>query len=266
MEKTVRIGLIVPSSNTTMETEIPDMFRRRSAVAPETFTFHSSRARLQHVTREELWQMVCDSDRCALELSDARVDAVAYACLVALMSQRAGFHREAEERLGQVAAGNGAPVPVVSSAGALVDAIKALGATRVALIAPYLKPIAAQVVDYLRESGIDVVDHISLEVSSNVEVGRLDPLRLVDIAQTLDTSDAEALVLSACVQMPSLPAIQQAEDRLRLPVLSASTATAFGLLRALGLPTVVPDAGRLLAGAEAAELKRSATAIASSSL
>jgi maleate isomerase len=33
-----RIGLIVPSSNVTIETELPELFRRREAVAPERFT------------------------------------------------------------------------------------------------------------------------------------------------------------------------------------------------------------------------------------
>lgn len=46
-----RLGLIVPSSNTTMETELPELFRRREAVAPERFTFHSARIRLTQVSR-----------------------------------------------------------------------------------------------------------------------------------------------------------------------------------------------------------------------
>ena len=66
-----RIGQIVPSSNTTMETEIPAMFRARETVEPERFTFHSSRMRMKKVTKEELAAMDRDSDRCALELSDA---------------------------------------------------------------------------------------------------------------------------------------------------------------------------------------------------
>ncbi len=92
MSRPHRVGLIVPSSNTTMETEIPELLHRRSAVGGESFTFHSSRVRMQHVTKEELTRMVCDSDRCALELSDARVDVMAYACLVAIMSQGVGYH------------------------------------------------------------------------------------------------------------------------------------------------------------------------------
>jgi maleate isomerase len=47
MQKTFRIGQIVPSSNTTMETEVPAILRAREAVLPdERFTFHSSRMRM----------------------------------------------------------------------------------------------------------------------------------------------------------------------------------------------------------------------------
>ena len=83
--RTYRIGQIVPSSNTTMETEIPAMLRAREAVEPERFTFHSSRMRMKKVTREELAAMDADSDRCAAELSDARADVIGYACLVAII-------------------------------------------------------------------------------------------------------------------------------------------------------------------------------------
>jgi maleate cis-trans isomerase len=77
MSKTnYRIGQIVPSSNTTMETEIPAMLRAREAVEPERFTFHSSRMRMQKVTKEELEAMDRDSDRCAVLLADARVEGI----------------------------------------------------------------------------------------------------------------------------------------------------------------------------------------------
>src|SRR5262252_4714332 len=96
-----RIGQIVPSSNTTMETEIPAVLRAREVVAPERFTFHSSRMRMQKVTKEELEAMDRDSDRCAIELADARMDVLGYACLVAIMSMGKGYHHVSEERLTQ---------------------------------------------------------------------------------------------------------------------------------------------------------------------
>lgn len=53
--KHFRIGQIVPSSNTTMETEIPAMLTSRYSLFPEErFTFHSSRMRMMHVSPEEL--------------------------------------------------------------------------------------------------------------------------------------------------------------------------------------------------------------------
>ena len=94
MSNHYRIGQIVPSSNTTMETEIPAMLGARQLIRPERFTFHSSRMRMKHVNKEELAAMDAESDRCALELSDARVDVLGYACLVAIMAMGLGYHRE----------------------------------------------------------------------------------------------------------------------------------------------------------------------------
>ncbi|CAG9261418.1 hypothetical protein PUN4_370094 [Paraburkholderia unamae] len=56
------------------------------------------------------------------------------------------------------------------------------------------------------------------------------------------------MILSACVQMPSLPAIQVVEDRLGKPALSASVATVYRLLKTLDLEAAVPNAGYLLSG------------------
>ena len=93
--KTYRIGQIVPSSNITMETEIPAMLRAREAVEPERFTFHSSRMRLKKVTKEELAAMDADSDRCAAELADARVDGhVGNGCVPGRVTARGGNRQD----------------------------------------------------------------------------------------------------------------------------------------------------------------------------
>lgn len=245
----IRIGQIVPSSNLTMETEIPAMLRAREMIAPERFTFHSSRMRMKHVTKEELARMDADSDRCALELSDARVDVMGYACLVAIMSMGHGYHCASAERLGGVTAQNGAATPVITSAGALVDGIKAIGARRVAVVTPYMKPLTEMVVGYIRNEGIEVGDYRALEISDNLAVAAHDPMNLPDIVAGMKTDDVDAIVLSACVQMPSLPAVPMVEAQTRKPVVTAAVATTWAMLRALNLPTRVPGGGTLLSGA-----------------
>ncbi len=241
------VGLIVPSSNLTMETELPRMLRAREEDDPANrFVFHSARARMQHVTPEQLRAMNAQAERAAVELADARPDVVATACLVAIMAQGPGYHCTAEESIASALRAEGSTAPVVSSAGALLSGIAALGARRVAIITPYMKPLTQAVVEYLEDGGIEVVDSLSLEVPDNLAVARLDPADLRTHYQKLDLARADALVLSACVQMPSLPSIQAVEDEAGIPVLSAATATAHRILTELGLPPRVPGAGSLL--------------------
>jgi maleate isomerase len=115
-------------------------------------------------------------------------------------------------------------------------------------VMPYLRPLAEQVVAYLEAEGLEIVGWTALEVGDNADVGCIPGERVMAAARGLDLSDADALVISCCVQMPSLPQVAVAERELGLPVLSAATAGAFCLLRALGLPTEIPDAGSLLSG------------------
>ncbi len=247
-KSTYRIGQIVPSSNVTMETEIPAMLRAREQILPERFTFHSSRMRMKTVNREELAAMDGDSDRCALELSDAAVDVLGYACLVAIMSMGHGYHSRAQMRLHQRTVENGRPAPVVTSAGALVDGLRTLRARRIAVVAPYLKPLTRLVVDYIRHEGIEVADWLALEIPDNLEVAAQDPEALLMHYRKLDLRGVDALVLSACVQMPSLPSIQKVENEIGIPVVSAAVCTTYQILRTLGLETKVPCAGALLSG------------------
>jgi len=248
MTRPIRIGQIVPSSNVTMETEIPALLRAREAIAPERFTFHSSRMRMKKVTKEELAAMDADSDRCALELSDAAVDVLGYACLVAIMSMGQGYHRVSEARLHQRTVDNGRAAPVVTSAGALIEGLAALKAKRIALVAPYMKPLTQMVVSYIEDEGVEVSDWLALEIPDNLEVAAQDPENLLDHYKRLDLTGIDALVLSACVQMPSLPSVQKIEDAIGRPVVSAAICTAHQMLTRLGLPTAVPGAGALLSG------------------
>lgn len=248
-----RIGLIVPSSNTTVETEVPALLGRHPSAR---FSFHSSRMRMHNVSPEELRAMNAQRKRCVDELADAGVDAVLYACLVALMAQGSGEHQRTEAAVMAQLRDAGQHPHVVSSAGALIEGVRALGATRIALVTPYLRPLAEQVVEYLEAEGLVVVDWVALGVADNAEVGCIPGDRVMAAARGLDLGNVEALVISACVQMPSLDLVSAAESEFGLPVLSAATAGAYTLLRHLGLPTVLPDAGTLLDGDRVWTLRR----------
>ncbi|HEX7750042.1 MAG TPA: Asp/Glu racemase [Bordetella sp.] len=250
MIKNFRIGQIVPSSNTTMETEIPAMLRAREGVRPdERFTFHSSRMRMHKVTKEELAAMNKEGLRCAAELADARVDVMSTACLVAIMAMGVGYHRQTEKELTEVARANHCLAPVMTSAGALIEGLKIMGARRVSIMAPYMRPLTDLVVQYIEHEGIEVIDSICFEIPDNLEVGRRDPLQLVEDVKRLNTQGADVIVASACVQMQSLAAVQRIQDATGIPTVSTAVCTVRRMLDHLGLEPVAPGAGALLSGA-----------------
>lgn len=238
-----RVGLIVPSSNVTVETELP---RILATARDTTFSFHSSRMRMHAVTPAQLRAMNAQRERCVLEIGDAGVDVVLYACLVAIIANGTGEHRTVEHAVAEQLATGGSDTRVLSSAGALVTALTDLGARRVALVMPYVESLAETVVAYVEAEGFTVADSRALGVADNSDVGCIPGAEVMAAARSLDLTDVDVLVLSCCVQMPSLDLVQAAEDELGIPVISAATAGAYAILRSLGVRVDVPGAGSLL--------------------
>jgi maleate isomerase len=116
------------------------------------------------------------------------------------------------------------------------------------VLAPYLKAQTALVVECIEHEGIEVLDAVSLEISDNLEVGARDPRAPIEISRRLNTANCDAVVISACVQMPSLASVQPVQDRLGLPVVSSAVCTTWRMLKALNLPAMAPNAGALLSG------------------
>jgi maleate isomerase len=111
-----------------------------------------------------------------------------------------------------------------------------------------MKPLTQLVVEYIEDQGFEVVDSIALEIADNLEVAAQDPMNLVDIYKRLNLEGADVLVVSACVQMPSLEAIDIIEKEIGIPVTSAAVCTTYEMLKKLGLDTKVPMGGALLSG------------------
>ena len=130
----------------------------------------------------------------------------------------------------------------------MIESLHAVRAKRVSIITPYTKTLTKLVTSYIENESIEVIDAISLEVPDNLAVGRLDPLNLLDVAKRLNTSNADAIVLSACVQMPSLPALGLVQKSFGVPVMSSAAATVYRILQVLNIRARVPDAGDLLSG------------------
>jgi maleate isomerase len=164
------------------------------------------------------------------------------------MAEGPGAHEQVERELSQTASQDGRERPVVSSAGALVRTLQYLGLKKVVAIAPYSPDLTDMVLNYISGYGIEISDYINLNVTDNQAVGRLDPSGLPELVQRLNLSGADGIILSSCVQMPSLPAVAGVQSATGLPVVTAATATARELLRALHDDRVIKAGGAAIDG------------------
>ncbi len=220
-----RIGLIIPSSNTTMEPEFWKM-------APEGVSIHTSRVRLVEVTPEALKLMAAEAARAAEELATAEVDVVVYGCtsgsLLDGIEWEERLRREIRERAG---------VEAITTAQAVVEALKALGVRRVAVATPYVDEINAKEKAFLERSGFTVVRIKGLGIVRNTDIGRQPPWVAYRLAKEVAREAGPSVdgVFISCTNFRTIEVIEPLEAELQLPVVSSNTASMRLALRTLGI-------------------------------
>lgn len=221
-----RIGLIVPSSNTNVE---PDF----QLLTPSGVTVHVARSGGYDVSAVpdsgEMRRFVRQSlDQQLQLLMDARVDIIAYGCTSATLSDGPEFDKQFCEELSEKTG-----CPAVTTAGALVEAIKVLDVKRVAFTSPYVKRLADEAVDFIRQCGIEVVSQVGFEKDLNsLEQNALTPEDAYAMALKADHPDAEAIVIS-CTDYRALEAVPAIERALGKPVITSNQALMHACLKRL---------------------------------
>jgi maleate isomerase len=232
----IRIGLIVPSSNSNAE---PDCLM----LAPPGVTIHSTRSGGYDVSAIPDSAEMRRFARQALDfqlqlLLDTRVDLIAYACTSATLSDGPAFDREFCQEIADKTG-----LPAVTTAGALVEALHDLNASRVAFTSPYVKQLSQESVDFISECGIEVVYQLGFENDlSSLAQNALTPEDAYQMGLKVDHADAEAVVF-ACTDYRALEAVPALEQALGKPVVTSNSALMYCCLKRLGI-----DCGAIQAG------------------
>ncbi|MFC4497586.1 decarboxylase [Streptomyces ovatisporus] len=128
-------------------------------------------------------------------------------------------------------------IPSLTTSGALLGALREIGARRVALVTPYTKSVTDSLEDFLGEAGIAVTGRSYLGLTR--EIWRVPYRDVVDMAREAVSDAPDALFIS-CTNLPTYDVIPQLEAELRMPVLSANQVTMWDALRRIGKEAVGP--------------------------
>jgi maleate isomerase len=228
-----RIGLLVPSSNTTVE---PEFYR----ALPKDVTLHVARLHLTQIATDSIASMVSDIETQSADLASADVDIIVLGAAAPSFLKGLGYDREMAKKI-EAASGRRA----TTTSTALVEALQHLGVSRLVLGAAYDDKVNAIAKSFLEVNGFNVLGAHGLGLVDNLVVGRLDVSSAYELARKIDRPDAEAIVL-ACTNWKTMDAIERLERELGKPVVSTTQVSIWAALRAIGRIDGVPGYGRLL--------------------
>jgi maleate isomerase len=127
----------------------------------------------------------------------------------------------------------------LTTSGAMLEALEALGARRVAVATPYDAALTNRLVAFLAEAGIETTGMGYLGMGE--DIWRVDAGSVCELGRAIPREAADALFFS-CTNLPTYDVVPQLEEELGLPVLSANLVTLWAALREVGeLPRGRPE-------------------------
>lgn len=228
-----RIGLIVPSSNTTMESE----FWR---LVPAGISVHTARVRLVRVNTDGLRRMVGEVVKAAEDLATAGVDIIIFGCTSGALLEGLSWESSLREQIEGVVG-----LRTVTAAEAAIKALRVLGVKRVAVATPYIDEINQRERAFLEAAGFEVANIRGLGLVNNLEIGSQPPWVTYKLALEVSRGVPVDGIFISCTNLRTIEVVNALEEELGLPVVSSNTACLWLVLRTMGIRDSV-GCGKLL--------------------
>ncbi len=229
-----RIGLIVLSNDYVTERDFVNL--RPS----DDVTIFASRIRnTQSCSIKTLPQMAPHiSDAAALLVPEGRLDVVAYACTSGTIAM--GYDTVCE-RIHAVRPGAKVVTPITAS----LAALDGLGTHKLAVLTPYTDDVNQIIAHHLTAHHKEICAFTSFHIDDNEVMAALPPDAIYQAALEADRPEAEALFIS-CTAIRAVDVVEQIENAIRKPVVTANQAMIWQALRLAGCAAPIAGYGRLL--------------------
>jgi arylmalonate decarboxylase len=232
------VGVIVPPAEGEVPPELPQLYGSE-------MDFVAWGLALGRLTTQGYDAVIDKVAVAARELAARGADAVA------LMGTSLSFYRGRafnEELLRTMADATRLPVTTMSSA--VVEALHAVGAGRVAVATAYTAEVNERLAVFLRDSGFEVAGIEALELVEIPDIHAVGDADLLALGRraAARSREADALLIS-CGGLRTLPVELPLEQSLGIPVVSSAVAGAWAASRLVGHTGRVAGRTRLLEGA-----------------
>ena len=232
-----RIGVLTPDSDPVPESEL-------SAMAPDGVSIHASRVARDPNRTAAGFAAPPHVDTAAERLAELAPRAIVFAYTGSSYALGAEADGPTRTRLEQRVR----MIPVVLTSPASTEALRVLGAKRVALIHPpwYSEETNARGGEYFRGHGFDVV--LCARLTPDRRPTEVDPAEVYEWVRTNTPPQADAVFIGGN-GFRAVGAIHALETALGRPVLTANQVAFWAALRVANVKAEVVDYGRIFANA-----------------
>jgi maleate isomerase len=237
MTRSLRLGVLTPSSNTALEPLTSALVGTLPGASA-----HFSRFKVTEIAldAQALGQFDDTKILAAAELlADARVDVIGWS---GTSSGWMGF--DADRRLcDRIRERTG--IRATTAVLALNELLALRGISRIALVTPYTADVQARIVANYAREGIEVIAERHLNIRVNHDFAGVEADTLLGLMREV-APHQPAAITTFCTNLRAAPLAVQVERELGIPLLDTVSTTVWGMLRAAGAdPSRVPGWGEL---------------------
>ncbi|AUJ63583.1 Asp/Glu racemase [Aestuarium zhoushanense] len=220
---TAILGLIALSTDETVEQDFWHMFPQRDVAV-----YISRVAAGAELNPDTIATMAGHiTGAASLFPTSLDFDTISYACT-------SGTTLIGEDRVADLVAEGAKTRNVTNPLTASVAALRALGATRLGVVSPYIATVADAIRDAFVARGIEVPKTLSFGEELEARVARIDPKSIQAAALEIGRDPEVDAVFLSCTNLRTMDIIDALEDELGKPVVSSNQALAWHMAQLAG--------------------------------
>ncbi len=207
------VGLIVPSSNTTME---PDFHRHAGWSA----VISTARIFLEDVTREAELKMIREDLPLALRImNSAAPEAIVFGCTSAGSLGGVEHDSDIRDLIERETGAKG--ITVVAS---ILQELKRIESRAVSVFTPYLEDLTRSVAGCITSGGFRVLQAEGMQLTKNLDIGKVTPAEIVSFVRSRMHGNHPDCILLSCTNWRAMEAIEPLRAEFGLPVITSNQA------------------------------------------